>query len=731
MTDISKEQEELQKLSDLQAKLADDLVLRFKNNIKAFLEFMPEVAKNFEHYRPQKALHFFCTDNGIPNLDFPEENHRFFINAADPLKSCEQNIDYLLKALPLPGVTYDHERDPYGQIYFRYHNEARDCSIKLSDFHGQKSYTPFETKAIANCMVIGTGLGYNLGLLYSKAEIANMIAIEPDPDIFYASLHTFDWASLLAFIKEQDLGFKLIIGSKPQELFLELYNFYRRHGVFLSGQLWTYIGRDDELIRACALAVKKDFYRIHACLGFFDDHLFAVSHAITSVKKHRHFVRRDAQLPLNMRRYPLFVVGNGPSLDHDIPFLRRNQDKAVIIACGTALDTLYHAGVKPDFYAATERTPEISETLDAIPDQEFKDSLTLIAGDVIHPKTVSRFKRTAIFGKPDEPFYWMWQTHVEKEQRIKEIDLMNPLVGNLGIASIFGFGFNEAYLFGLDCGKKQQNAMHSSYSSIYGQAGVNGEYQTYDEDLLEGNFGGKVKSNYLMKLCASNMETAIQGHMYFKDEIFKIFNCSDGAKIEGTVPKHSEDIDFTTRPVINKQELSDYVEHSFTLEANMDDDKLASLEGKPFFSEVIAKIEEMLSKMPENRTAFVKRLMLISEYLSALSESHPTASLGYFLGGTVQTIFIDTLYVLYHCLDEHKACESADETVDSLRRFCKDAVILYNHLPDYILGEHYHFCNGKVGFDHGDSKAPDAPAYPHLFKTEFNDPLKKFIKRTD
>ena len=73
----------------------------------------------------------------------------------------------------------------------------------------------------------------------------------------------------------------------------------------------------------------------------------------------KNFVLRHQTLDKKYAKLPVFVIGSGPSLDNDIPFIRKNQDKAIVVACGTAIDTLYHAGIKPDFYACTERTPEI------------------------------------------------------------------------------------------------------------------------------------------------------------------------------------------------------------------------------------------------------------------------------------------------------------------------------------------------------------------------------------
>ncbi len=729
----TKEQQRLEKLCLLQEQLALDLKERFKESITAFKEFMPDVASAFENYRPKKALHFFCTENGIPNLEFPDDDHRILYGCDNPWESIDKELDEHLAKIPLFNVISADQNDPYGQIHLRYLKRACNTTIELTDNHGKfkLSTTPNKTKAIGNAIILGSGLGYAIGLLYSKVEVANLLIVEPDPDLFYASLHTFDWAPLLQFVKDEDLGFKLIVGQDPDNFLKILGEFFDRHGRFLSGQLWPYVGRSGEDIKKCAECIKLDFKRMHANMGFFDDTMFGCSHALQSALAGKHFVKRQASLPPKMRRYPLFVIGNGPSLDKDMAFLRKNQDKAIIIACGTALDTLYHAGIKPDFYAATERTPEIAETIEAIPDKDFINSLTLIAGDVIHPKTTACFKRTAIFGRANEPFYWIWQTHVEKDKRIREIDIMNPLVGNLGVASIFGFGFNESYLFGLDCGKKIDADMHSKYSTIYNERGLGDSevYKINDKYHLKGNFGGTIQSTYFMEMCARNMEIAIADHMYYQDEIFKIYNCSDGALIKGTIPLHTENLDFDNRPLINKQELLDYVENSFTFKAEITRAQIHEycMVGK--FSEIIANLKKMISDFPTSRTAAVKWMMTMSEYILSL-QNHPfLACLGHFIDGTIQSILLQAFYTLYQCIDEKKAIDATKKVLQSLDYFFDDAKRLYPLLPDYVLGEHYKFTDNKIGFDHEEDKAPPSPAYPHLFKEAFDDPVKKFHKR--
>ncbi|MGN0908057.1 MAG: 6-hydroxymethylpterin diphosphokinase MptE-like protein [Succinivibrio sp.] len=724
-------------LAALQVRLGQDLQARFGASMEAFKKYLPDVYESFRNYRPRKALQFFCGENGEPNLMFPDEGGRVFYDTDEPAERTGREIAQLLERERMEGDEPAEAYDPYGQITLRYSNEILRKAKAIIASESKQAYSPAELGSVPNFIILGIGLGYPLQEALSRIEIANLIAVEPDPDLFYASIYACDWAGILKFLAQSGVGFKLIVGKRGDDLAAILKDFYSKHGEFLSIFKVTYVHYSSPDIEGCAQYVARQSGALHESMGFFDDHLFGTSHGFQCMIMGKHFVRRDAELPKEFRRWPLFVVGNGPSLDHDIPFLRRNQDKAVIIACGTALDTLYHAGVKPDFYAATERTPEISETIDAIPDQEFKDSLTLIAGDVIHPKTAARFKRTAIFGKAEEPFFWFCAAHHDRIPLLRPIDAMNPMVGNLGVASIFGFGFTEAYLFGLDCGRRISDdaAMHSMYSTIYGEAGVSdagGNYSVSGKgaNAVPGNFGGTVDSNQIFRLSIMMMEEAIKRHMFFRNDRFVIRNCSDGARIAGTIPARSDDLAFSSRPNLRKQDLLDYVQEELTFSPKLSRGEAGSFINAPLFSALADRVAELLRRKPQSRMAAVSRMMEATEYISALSGRLDTAAYGSFMSGSAQIMFCSMLLALFHVKDDRS---SVDAVWDSLVRSClsliEDSKKLFACLPDYVLGEHYRFMDGKVGWPHEGSEPPKAPPYPHLFRTEFSDPVKKFQKR--
>lgn len=727
------DEKKLRELSELQAQMGDFLIERFQNNIAAFEQYMPNIANTFRDYRPKKTLDFFCTDNGIPNLILTEKNE-FFYKTFDPFALCKAQVDAILSKASLLQTSYTKEWDPYGQIHFKYLRAAVEVE---QSFQKEGDLTPKEIGSIPNCIMLGVGLGYQLAYLYEQVEIANMVIVEPDLDIFFASLHAFDWASLLKFLFDNKYGIHLMLGQTPKDFFIDMEKYYAHHGRFISGSWLGYVHYSSERIRTLGKILLDDFAAIHAAMGFFDDHLFGCSHACRAILDRKSFVKQKPEMLDKFKKLPVFIVGSGPSLDHDIQFLRKNQDKAIIIACGTAIDTLYHAGIKPDIYACTERTPEISDALSVIPDKHFFDDIILMCGDVIHPYTTKLFKHTAIFAKYDEPFARFAGANLRDYSQVKPVQLMTPLVGNMGVSGACYLGLENLYLFGLDNGSRvEDQEMHSKYTTLYnchnnGVSKKSGSYAT--PDVVEANFGGTCKTGYFFKLSARNIGFII-GTLQNEGQDIHCYNCSDGVKIKSTVPMHSEDLakDFDKLPALNKKEFFDFMVNEKTMpltETTME--HLKALFSEKAFNSIVDKILDQLNNAKiNNRTDGIQLLESVSEYLTFLEQNAVTYFMGDCLEGSLQTYFIVATKALYKVRDEKVCIEHFLKILEVIKDFLEETKSLFKYLPDYVIYEHrkYH-TNGKVGVDYPTAKAPDFPPRRKIIYKEYDDPQKVFEKK--
>ena len=470
--------ENITNLMELQQAMSVMLIERFQKNMEAFKKYIPNIYEQFHEYKPQETLEFMCTSNGIPNLFFPERNE-FFYKTYDPEALCKKQVDTVLEHCPFRQLKYSIDKEYLGQIHHRYLNEI----VKYQNEKVPPVANPLLANSCPIAILMGIGLGYHVGYLYERIEVGNLVLIEPNTDLFFASLHTFDWANLLEFVNENHRGIFFMVGQTRDYVFEDLNAYYGRHGRMLAGFMWSMVHYRSKEINDISDRLIEDYERSYATLGFFDDHLFAVSHGIHHIMDKVHFMKRGA-LKDEYINTPICIVANGPSLSHDLPFLRKVQDKVFIFACGTALETLYNAGIRPHFYGCTERLKVVSEHLSIIPDQDFVSERVLVAGDVVHPDVTKMFKHTAIFGKADENFFWLAAAKLYDQFRhVAPVSLMNPLVGNLGVSAITQMGFKNVYLFGVDNGTKRKDLMtHPDENLFYNDISIKKREKQEEEE---------------------------------------------------------------------------------------------------------------------------------------------------------------------------------------------------------------------------------------------------------
>lgn len=723
--------EHVTQLMELQQTMTDMLIARFHNNMEAFKKYMPSIYDQFKNYRPTESLEFMCTSNGVPNLYFPERGE-FFYKVYDPIELCNAQVDLVLERSPFRQLNYGLDKELLAQIHHRYLNHM----VAFNANNVPPVSNPSVTGSCPICIIVGCGLGYHLGHLYEKVDIGNLVLIEPNIDLFFASLHAFDWANLLQYLNENNRGIYLMVGQTKEEVFEDLNNYYSRHGRMLACYMWSMVHYRSQVINEIADRIIEDYERAYATLGFYDDHLFAVSHGISHIRNGVHFVRRSVDIPDKwLKDTPFVVVANGPSLSHDLPFLRKIQDKVIILACGTAVETLYSAGIRPTFYGATERLKVVSEHLSIIPDREFLKDMILVTGDVIHPDVVTYFDHTAVFGKGDETFFWLAAAKCYDQWRdVLPISLMNPLVGNLGVAAATQFGFKNIYFFGVDNGtKRADKKTHPDENHFYSKPSDEPvpSYKTLAY-RLEGNFGGEVFSDYLYKLSARYMEVIIRNGISSFE--LNYFNCSDGAALKGADPVHSEDLldKWMALPDFDRDEFIKFMDNEKTFAIELTEEQDKSLIDNDTFEYVSHIIIKLLTKeeRPKTRIDYVFMLQTVSEMLNKIHETRDYYIADYF-DGSLAGMFAMVMRTVYLVKDEQLAIDLADQQLQFIIYFIEDAIKLYRFMPDYCAENHQVHLKGVVGYDHGNCKAHEfTPREPYVTQEDTdNYPVRKFEKR--
>ena len=731
-------------------QLSDFLITRFRANLESFKKNFPKIASEFESYIPKQSMDFFCSEKRTPNMCFSDENLSFYekhapiqflefssssllanlsnnaekVDVTDPKEFCKYQVDAILNA-KFNTINVNDEADPYGQLHYKYLNSM------IKYYNG----TSKERCKISDCMIVpffvmvGVGLGYQLEEMCRKIDIANLVIIEPNKDVFFASLHTFDWAKFLSHFEAEKKHIYFILDDDFNRVGLGVYSAFLLSGLYNIGANFIYYHYEDEANLKIHKEIVHRYKHVPSALGFFDDKVFGIAHSCYSLCHKKNFVL-NVEMKDEYQYLPVFIIGSGPSLDRDLPFIRKYQDKALIIACGTAIDALYHSGIKADFYANTERTPEIFQTLSIIPDKSYFDDIFLLCSGVIHPDVVNLFQHTAIFGKKDEAFF----EYLAANLNLKNIDTvsnMNPLVGNMGVSGAIRLGFKKIFLFGLDNGKKSsEQSIHSIYTTLYKKRGYSDEIAFYSTNQrIEANFGGVCETNDLFIQSVSMIEISVKN--FLKTKGGECFNCSDGALIKGAVPVHSEELisKFNLLEDIDKTEFKKYLASEKTQCFDISEEQLKKVIYPQIYERICSNIREIIKNRPSDLKGWIDLIQTVWNFLNNIAKD-----LSPFYAGVTESSISSMLTVLTGALfatnDPDERQKNANYLMDIIDDYLQESPLVFEKLPDYIMGEHRkYYPDGKVGKDMPHVSAPDFPSEVNLIKEKYDDPIKQFIKR--
>ncbi|SEP70776.1 Uncharacterized conserved protein [Ectothiorhodospira magna] len=216
------------------------------------------------------------------------------------------------------------------------------------------------------------------------------------------------------------------------------------------------------------------------------------------------------------RDKPVIVIAAGPSLDKQIPLLKKYNDKILMISVGAAWRNLSSEGVQPHILAAVD-PQDISQT--AFNGLECKGNW-LLADTATNRGVVGGFKGKKIFSNSYEKLEG-FLTHVcEKKGVLGSGGSVAHITFNFALK----MGANPIIMVGQDLAYTD-NLTHT-------KGHVHRKVVTVDDEAFEvpGYYGGKLKTSIQMDTFRIYFEDLIKIHPESR-----VINATEGgAKIEGT-----------------------------------------------------------------------------------------------------------------------------------------------------------------------------------------------------
>ena len=674
---IKAEQEalRLRQQAEQEAAMAVALPLRFEQNMAAFRQYIPHIADMYEHYQPARPFRFFCNENGQPNLAWLDDDVAVY--GAEPYLICETLVMESIKKGGLSRCSFSQETNPLGFIHVEYLNKLNTYLGDISQEAGVLSQVPNE---VPSALILGVGLGYHLGYIYERCKIGTLFLFEPDLDLFYASLFCFDWAPLLSYLHQENLGIHILLGQDEQTILNDFSAAVQSRGSFLIANAFVMWGYQNDKIKSLMNILQQEYYRLIMGWGFFDDNLIALSHTVENIERGVPFLKHAHKVAYEYQRVPVFIIANGPSLDDSIDVIAANKDRAILISCGSAISALHKVGIKPDIHVETERTKIVYDFLVNLNDPEYLQDIFFLSTDVIHPNCSTLFKRSALLFKSGEPGVMLCHHHFPESRLFTALGVVNPLVGNIGVATPIHLGFKSVYLFGLDNGYKEKGNHHSKLSSYYNNeqsAEILGKIMYGDDQWQrEANFSGVIISNAMFDTSRHIIEYVLS-----TNREVQCFNCSDGAKIKGARPFPSSEVGLF-QP-IDKAAILDDISNRLCAPLALSKQDFYPLLDVEFFNNFIDKMVDEWQLNFSSRNEINQLMLQHFGYLSQIAKTKQM-HIAQFMIGSMNYIFTLLSSILYSTEKEGEALALMKPAIEIWLEFLAKAREMYPRALDSV-----------------------------------------------
>jgi len=511
---------------DIQTKL---LRATFLKNLMFCQKFMPEIYQLYKDYKPQKSKLTF-DHNGEVNI----VSNGNLVYLEFPKDSSKKQVDAYFKTPRQFASSITFSDKPVYEHEYQLNKLYKKRILLAGDDNSYISKAPAEQMDFL--VMIGIGMGYHVEELMQRTNVKQLYIWEPDKDVFYCAMHIIDLSLINAHCINLSGSLTIKIGGNENQFVNEIYTSLQASGVYNMSRLYMYRHYHSEKTDDGFKNLSQLCYRLLGGLGFFEDEIISISHTLTAVDKKLPLLKAPTAFQNKIKDTPVFIIGNGPSLDEHLKYIKENNNNAIIFSCGTAIKAILDAGIIPDFHIEMERVAAQYEWLDQVGHKDKLKTITSITLNNVYSKFYSLFKASYIIAKPKDGGMDFLYEYIDKDI-YPGVYACNPTVTNAAAAIAIRLGFKQLYLFGVDFGFKDESKHHAA-NSMHNQKDYHGYKAKVNSAFsVKGNFCDEVFTTQIFDSARGSLEMLLEAY-----SSVKCFNCSDGAYIQLTTAEKIKDI---------------------------------------------------------------------------------------------------------------------------------------------------------------------------------------------
>ncbi|GAB2690138.1 6-hydroxymethylpterin diphosphokinase MptE-like protein [Aliiglaciecola aliphaticivorans] len=506
----------------------------FSKNLNAFKKFYPAIYEQFKSYTPVNWLPIDNQDNEVNLLN--KENLTTWYGES-PIQDCELNFKNFYSQPNKDGLVLGYTGTKLAHYeHYKFVKKTEELLKEAEDEIGELPET------VASIIMFGLGVGYQVERLLADHKVEKLFICEPNSDFFYASLFAIDWTAIFEKIEKTDARIYLNIGDDGTNLFRDLLTQFHSIGPYILNNTYFYQSYYNSALNSAIGQLREQLQVVISMGEYFDHAYYGIAHTKEGMRRKIPVLTKNpsAKLSYDDKEVPIFIVGNGPSLDSSIAAIKEWREQVIVVSCGTALQALHRNGITPDFHAEIEQNRSTFDWASLVDDLAYLRSITLISCNGIHPDTCELYKEVLVAFKEGESST-VSALNVLGQEHFEVLRNAFPTVSNFVCDLFSTLRFTSIYLVGVDLGFIDVKHHHSKSSAYYLEDGEEIYQYTNSANtslIVPGNFRATVNTKHEFKVSRQVIEQVT--NQKNKDQTF--YNCSDGAKINNTQPLRTDEI---------------------------------------------------------------------------------------------------------------------------------------------------------------------------------------------
>lgn len=365
---------------------------------------------------------------------------------------------------------------------------------------------------------LGIFHGLHIAHLFNTTVFTDALFLEPDPERFEVSCYFLDYQEIV-----DRLGsFHIYVGQDVvNRHFSRFFNDY-----FITPHMWIRVlpAYPSERMALFLESVKALQTTRSDTVFAYDDHVQGLKNARKNIVRHLPLLTRRPKLSKNSC---IAVVASGPSLTSDLQWLRNNRDKLIIFAVHSSVRVLKKHGIKPDLQVSLDTLLK-QETIKKL---ELYRDVPLVNNYKVGGEVEEAVEKLLLAGDRNA-------SHVV--DLISPLQYTNPSSTNLAFSLACFCRPREIYLLGCDMGYRSLDESH--VSGHHNENNTSGEdiYKMASQMLTPANFKESLPLQTTSFLNSTRLN--IEGALNEVKNTTSVFNLSDGARIDGAIPRRSSQV---------------------------------------------------------------------------------------------------------------------------------------------------------------------------------------------